>query len=43
MYTKGLGLGMNAMSSLVTRGVLEMSSMGVLFGADQETFEGNYR
>lgn len=37
---EGLGLGMNAMSSLVTRGVLEMSSMGKLFGADQETFEG---
>jgi glycerol-3-phosphate dehydrogenase len=37
---EGLGLGMNAMSSLVTRGVLEMSSMGVLFGAEQETFEG---
>jgi glycerol-3-phosphate dehydrogenase (NAD+) len=37
---EGLGLGMNAMSSLVTRGVVEMSNMGKLFGAEQETFEG---
>ncbi|RYH03692.1 NAD(P)-dependent glycerol-3-phosphate dehydrogenase [archaeon] len=37
---EGLDLGMNAMSSLVTRGCLEMSSMGKLFGADQETFNG---
>ena len=37
---EGLGLGMNAMSSLITRGCLEMSRMGVLFGADQETFGG---
>jgi glycerol-3-phosphate dehydrogenase len=31
---------MNAMSSLVTRGCTEMSSMGKLFGADPETFWG---
>jgi glycerol-3-phosphate dehydrogenase (NAD+) len=37
---EGLDLGMNAMSSLVTRGCMEMSSMGKLFGADQETFVG---
>lgn len=37
---EGLGLGMNAMSSLVTRGCLEMGRMGILFGADQETFAG---
>jgi len=37
---EGLGLGMNAMSSLVTRGCTEMSRMGKLFGADQETFMG---
>lgn len=37
---EGLDLGMNAMSSLVTRGCTEMSSMGKLFGADQETFFG---
>lgn len=37
---EGLDLGMNAMSSLVTRGVVEMSNMGKLFGADRETFEG---
>jgi len=37
---EGLGLGMNAMSSLITRGCTEMSRMGVLFGADQETFGG---
>jgi glycerol-3-phosphate dehydrogenase len=37
---EGLGLGMNAMSSLVTRGCMEMGRMGKLFGADQETFNG---
>ena len=37
---EGLGLGMNAMSSLITRGCMEMSRMGKLFGADQETFNG---
>ncbi|KAJ1395088.1 6-phosphogluconate dehydrogenase, partial [Ochromonadaceae sp. CCMP2298] len=37
---EGLDLGMNAMSSLVTRGVMEMTSMGMLFGADRETFAG---
>jgi len=37
---EGLGLGMNAMSSLVTRGCIEMSRMGQLFGADVETFGG---
>lgn len=33
-------LGMNAMSSLVTRGCTEMSSMGKLFDANPETFWG---
>lgn len=37
---EGLDLGMNAMSSLVTRGCMEMANMGKLFGADQETFNG---
>ena len=37
---EGLDLGMNAMSSLVTRGCTEMGRMGKLFGADQETFFG---
>lgn len=31
---------MNAMSSLVTRGCMEMGSMGRLFGANPETFWG---
>lgn len=37
---EGLGLGMNAMSSLITRGCIEMTSIGRMFGADQETFYG---
>lgn len=37
---EGLGLGMNAMSSLVTRGCKEMTSVGKLFGAKAETFHG---
>lgn len=37
---EGLDLGMNAMSSLITRGCVEMSSMGKLFGADEQTFYG---
>lgn len=37
---EGLGLGMNAMSSLVTRGCMEMGRMGTLFGAEEETFGG---
>ncbi len=37
---EGLGLGMNAMSSLVTRGCTEMARMGKLFGANEETFSG---
>jgi glycerol-3-phosphate dehydrogenase (NAD+) len=37
---EGLGLGMNAMSSLVTRGCTEMGRMGKLFGAEPETFFG---
>lgn len=37
---EGLGLGMNALSSLITRGCTEMGRMGVLLGADQETFAG---
>mmetsp|Transcript_23266 Transcript_23266/g.21155 ORF Transcript_23266/g.21155 Transcript_23266/m.21155 type:complete len:146 (-) Transcript_23266:60-497(-) len=37
---EGLDLGMNAMSSLVTRGCVEMGKMGLLFGADVETFVG---
>merc|ERR1711871_1196878 len=37
---EGLGLGMNALSSLITRGCTEMGRMGVLLGADEETFMG---
>ena len=37
---EGLGLGMNALSSLITRGCTEMGRMGVILGADQETFAG---
>lgn len=37
---EGLGLGMNAMSSLVTRGCTEMGRVGKIFGADEDTFAG---
>ena len=37
---EGLGLGMNAKSSLITRGCMEMASMGKLFGANPDTFIG---
>lgn len=37
---EGLDLGMNSLSSLVTRGCTEMSRMGMIIGADQETFFG---
>jgi len=37
---EGLGLGMNALSSLITRGCIEMGRLGALLGADQETFGG---
>ena len=37
---EGLGLGMNAQSSLITRGCIEMGRLGALLGADQETFGG---
>ena len=36
----GYGLGENAMASLVTRGLLEMSRLGVQKGAQRETFYG---
>ena len=36
----GYGLGENAMASLVTRGLLEMSRLGVQKGAERETFYG---
>lgn len=37
---EGLDLGMNSLSSLVTRGCTEMARMGMIIGADQETFFG---
>ncbi len=36
----GLGLGANAKSALLTRGVLEMSTLGTALGARPETFYG---
>ena len=36
----GLGLGSNAKAALLTRGVLEMSTLGVSLGAHPETFFG---
>jgi len=37
---KGLGFGDNAMAALVTRGLAEISRLGVELGADAETFMG---
>jgi len=37
---KGLGYGDNAMAALVTRGLAEISRLGVELGADAETFMG---
>ncbi len=36
----GLGLGDNAKAALITRGLAEMTRLGVAFGADQRTFAG---
>ncbi len=36
----GLGLGLNARSALITRGLKEMAFIGELFGAKRETFYG---
>ncbi|HEX5805174.1 MAG TPA: NAD(P)H-dependent glycerol-3-phosphate dehydrogenase [Macromonas sp.] len=36
----GLGLGMNARAALITRGLAEMSRLGLALGAKQETFMG---
>jgi glycerol-3-phosphate dehydrogenase (NAD(P)+) len=38
--TDGLGVGNNARASLITRGLAEMSRLGVAMGADQKTFMG---
>lgn len=37
---KGLGLGQNALSAIITRGLAEMVRLGVAMGAKQETFLG---
>jgi glycerol-3-phosphate dehydrogenase (NAD(P)+) len=37
---EGLGLGDNARSALMTRGLAEMTRMGVAFGGSEETFRG---
>ena len=37
---EGLGLGFNARAALVTRGLAEMTRLGVALGADQSTFAG---
>lgn len=36
----GLGLGLNARAALITRGLAEMSRLGLALGAKQETFMG---
>ena len=36
----GLHLGLNARAALITRGMAEMSRLGLAMGADQETFMG---
>jgi len=36
----GLGLGDNTKAALITRGIVEMSRLGVAMGADKETFNG---
>lgn len=37
---KGMELGDNAMAALITRGIVEMSRLGVAIGADAQTFSG---
>jgi glycerol-3-phosphate dehydrogenase (NAD(P)+) len=37
---EGLGLGFNARAALITRGLAEMTRLGVSLGADQSTFAG---
>jgi glycerol-3-phosphate dehydrogenase (NAD(P)+) len=37
---EGLGLGFNARAALITRGLAEMTRLGVALGADQGTFAG---
>jgi glycerol-3-phosphate dehydrogenase (NAD(P)+) len=37
---EGLGLGFNARAALVTRGLAEMTRLGVALGAEQSTFAG---
>lgn len=37
---KGLGLGNNALASLITRGIVEMARLGVKMGAKRRTFYG---
>jgi glycerol-3-phosphate dehydrogenase (NAD(P)+) len=37
---EGLGLGFNARAALVTRGLAEMTRLGLALGADQSTFAG---
>ncbi len=36
----GLGLGLNARAALITRGLAEMTRLGLALGARQETFMG---
>ncbi|MGQ9617729.1 MAG: NAD(P)H-dependent glycerol-3-phosphate dehydrogenase [Candidatus Aminicenantia bacterium] len=36
----GLGLGMNALASLITRGIVEIAKLGVRMGAEERTFYG---
>jgi glycerol-3-phosphate dehydrogenase (NAD(P)+) len=37
---EGLGLGFNATAALVTRGLAEMTRLGLALGAEQSTFAG---
>jgi glycerol-3-phosphate dehydrogenase (NAD+) len=37
---EGLGFGMNSVSSLITKGCMEMANMGAMMGAQYETFMG---
>jgi len=37
---EGLGLGFNARAALITRGLAEMTRLGIALGADAETFAG---
>ncbi len=37
---EGLGLGLNAQAALITRGLAEMSRLGIAIGAQAETFAG---